>query len=129
MSLPSRVPNDPADWSPTWGLECALEDKLSQMQRWWTSLRTGLTVSGFKRFPPFYIVGGHRTAARNREVGGAPDSRHMGCLSSAADLRVGNVPGLDSPELWAILGGWWRLHGGRWGGTFSTPDDNHFDLG
>jgi len=129
MSLPSRVPNDPSGWSGYWGLDCELEQKLSQMQQWWTSIRTGISVRGFRTFPPFFIISGFRTEQHNREIGGAPNSRHIQCPSTAADLRVGNISGVESDEIWAMLGGWWRLHGGRWGGTFSTPDPNHFDLG
>jgi len=99
------------------------------MQRFWTRQKTGLLAPGFTTFPPLFIVSGYRTVEHNRAIKGAPDSRHTHCPATGADLRVGQVAGLDSDELWAILGGWWRLHGGRWGGTFSDPDPNHFDLG
>jgi len=79
--------------------------------------------------PPLYIISGQRSETKNRSVRGARDSRHLDCPSTAVDLRIGQVQGLSSDELWAILGGHWRLQGGRWGGTFSTPDMNHFDLG
>jgi len=127
--LPSRVPVDACDWSDSWGLDPALASKLSQMQRWWSNLDTGLSGPGLLKFPPLYIISGMRSKKHNDEVGGAPASFHLRCPSLAADLRVGQVAGLDSDELWAILGGWWRLHGGRWGGTFSDPDPNHFDIG
>ena len=80
-------------------------------------------------WPGLYIISGYRTPARNAEVGGAPNSFHTFCPSLAADLRVGSVQGLGSDEVWAVLGGMWRLMGGKWGGTFSTPDLNHFDIG
>lgn len=80
-------------------------------------------------WPGLYIISGYRSPAHNADVGGAPRSFHTACPSLAADLRVGSVPGLDSNEIWAILGGMWRLMGGKWGGTFSTPDPNHFDIG
>lgn len=86
--------------------------------------------SEFGRFwPGIYIISGQRSPAHNAEVGGAPNSFHLHCPSLAADLRVGSVAGLGSDEVWAILGGIWRLMGGRWGGTFRTPDPNHFDIG
>jgi len=92
---------------------------------------------GTNWWPGLYIISGARTPAQNSAVNGAQDSRHLQCPSSAADLRVGTVSGLPDGEVWAILGGWWRLHGGRWGGSFSwegsplpNPKEwNHFDLG
>ncbi len=132
MSLPNRVPFVATDWNPRWLLDCRLQTKLSQMQSWWSALKTGLP-GAFSNFPPIYIISGHRTEAENARVGGAPDSRHKDCPATAADLRVGPTPGFEgaagSLEIWQILGGWWKLHGGRWGGDFSTPDPNHFDLG
>jgi len=84
----------------------------------------------FGRFwPGLYIISGYRTPTHNADVGGVPASFHTRCPSLAADLRVGRVAGLGSNEVWAILGGMWRLMGGKWGGTFSTPDPNHFDIG
>jgi len=80
-------------------------------------------------WPGLYIISGYRTAAHNAHVGGAPGSFHLVCPSLAADLRVGNVQGLGTDEIWAILGGMWRLMGGKWGGTFRSPDPNHFDIG
>jgi len=99
------------------------------MQCWWANLDTGLPWQGFKTMPPLYIISGQRSEKHNKEIGGAPASFHLRRPSLAADLRVGQIAGADSDEIWAILGGWWRLHGGRWGGTFSDPDPNHFDIG
>ena len=89
--------------------------------------RTGVSPV---KVPPLYIISGFRTPARNAEVDGAPDSRHIRCPSEAADLRVGQFAGgLGEREMWAILGGMWKLRGGRWGGDFTPTDFNHFDLG
>jgi len=82
-----------------------------------------------KFWPGLYIISGYRTPSHNAELGGAPASFHIRCPSLAADLRVGRVAGLGSNEVWAILGGMWRLMGGRWGGGFDSPDPNHFDIG
>lgn len=100
------------------------------MDRFWTGHLTGLPAP-FDRFPPLFIISGHRTASHNREVGGAPDSRHVCSPSLAADLRMGRMEGFEKGAEWDILGGWWKLNaiGGRWGGSFRDPDPNHFDLG
>jgi len=96
---------------------------------WWESLETGLQVPGFKRMPPLYIISGYRSPRYNADIGGAPNSFHTACPSLAVDLRIGSVAGFDTDEIWAILGGRWRLMGGKWGGTFRIPDPNHFDIG
>jgi len=84
----------------------------------------------FGRFwPGLWIISGYRTPAHNADVGGVPGSFHTACPSLAVDLRVGNVAGLNSDEVWSIIGGMWRLMGGKWGGSFSVPDPNHFDIG
>jgi len=80
-------------------------------------------------WPGLKIISGFRTPQRNDAVGGVASSRHLLCPSTAADLRVGGVEGLESAEVWTMLGGYWKLHGGRWGGDFGNPDLNHFDLG
>jgi len=80
-------------------------------------------------WPGLYIISGYRSPRHNAEVGGVAGSFHTACPSLAADLRVGDVAGLGSDEVWSILGGIWRLMGGTWGGTFRTPDPNHFDIG
>jgi len=121
MSLPENVGGDACRLADRWQLDPRLADRLVELSAWWASQEV--------RLPPLFIISGHRSARKNREVGGAQDSRHLACPSLAADLRMGQVAGLDSPEAWAILGGRWRLMGGRWGGTFTTPDNNHFDLG
>jgi len=127
MSLPSRVGSDACALADRWQLSETLARKLVQLSEWWDQQFRLVPI--MRKPPSLFVVGGYRTEKRNREVGGAPDSRHKDCPSTAADLRIGQVQGLSSDELWAILGGRWRLMGGRWGGTFSTPDPNHFDLG
>jgi len=122
MSLPSHVGRDSCSLADRWvlddtlaGMVVRLEQQASrEFGRWW---------------PGLWVISGHRNPTYNAQVGGAPNSLHTACPSLAVDLRVGNVAGLSNPEVWAILGGMWRLMGGRWGGTFSTPDLNHFDLG
>jgi len=125
--LPERI-GDACQLERRWKLDPALAKMVADMAEWWGSRRTGLK-GRFKFFPPLFILSGYRTPNENRAAGGARDSRHLRCPSWAADLRVGNIEGLSNDELWGILGGWWKLHGGRWGGDFSRRDLNHFDLG
>lgn len=86
-------------------------------------------VPGVFRWPGLYIFSGYRTPTHNTEVGGVENSFHIACPALAADIRVGSVAGINNLEVLAILGGKWRLMGGAWGGTFSTPSPNHFDIG
>lgn len=127
MSLPSRIGHDPCSLANKWGLNEHLAAMLVALSVWWDEQFRGVPI--MRQSPALFVISGHRSEQRNREIGGAPDSRHKDCPSTAVDLRIGQVQGLSSDELWAILGGRWRLMGGRWGGTFSTPDPNHFDLG
>jgi len=88
-----------------------------------------VSASGF-RWPGLSIISGYRTfelqAVLNPD---APNSLHTRCPSLAADLRVGDFAASTTPDaLWALLGRIWGQLGGRWGGTFSPPDPNHFDL-
>jgi len=122
MSLPSRVGRDWCNLAHRWTLHDDLARMLVRLEE--------QASHEFGRFwPGLYIISGHRSPSHNADVGGVPDSFHIWCPSLAADLRVGRVAGLGSDEVWAILGGMWRLMGGKWGGTFSTPDPNHFDIG
>jgi len=77
---------------------------------------------------PLMVLSGRRNANVNQEVGGAERSLHLYGL--AFDLQV---EGLKRDELhpyfWQTLGEWWESLGGRWGGRFSSPDSNHFDVG
>lgn len=122
MSLPSRVGLDPCLLANRWSIDATLAAMLIRLE--------GRAREGFRElWPGMYVISGYRTKTHNREVGGVADSLHLQCPALAVDLRVGNVVGLESDEIWAILGGIWRLMGGRWGGTFSEPSPAHFDLG
>ena len=130
MSLPGRVGSDPCRLAQRWFLDSRLATLLVDMDAW--------AAAEFRGFwPGLTIISGPRTEGENRDAGGSPNSFHLRCPSLAADLRVGSMAGLDGGEIWAILGGWWRLNGGRWGGTFKwegsplpNPEEwNHFDLG
>jgi len=120
--LPSRVGSDVCLLADRWTLDYGLaamfvrleHQAAREMGRYW---------------PGLYIISGQRDPAHNADVGGVPGSFHTACPSLAGDLRVGRVAGLASNEVMAILGGMWRLMGGRWGGTFRDPSPNHFDIG
>lgn len=120
--MPSRVGSNWCQLSNGWKLDPSLASRLVRLEQ--------QASEGFGRYwPGLYIISGYRSPRHNADIGGAPQSFHTSCPSLAADLRVGSVAGLGSDEVWAILGGMWRLMGGKWGGTFRTPDPNHFDIG
>ena len=93
------------------------------------------------RWPGLYIISGYRT--RPVESSLSPDrtparrslhmARQLGQPASlAVDLRVGNLPASTTPdEIWGLVASAWKLAapGGRWGGEFTDPDVNHFDMG
>jgi len=124
--LPSRVGHDSCKLANSWGLSISLAGMLVRLEEF--AEREFNIIPGFT-WPGIYIFSGNRSVAHNADVGGVEDSFHIRCPSLAADIRVGNVAGLSSAEVLAILGGKWRMMGGRWGGTFSDPSPNHFDIG
>lgn len=126
MPLPERITDDACGLSERWLLDPALAGMLVQME--------GLAVDRFTttwfRWPGIWIISGARTPEHQTILNPTvPRSCHVQCPSMAADLQVGAVEELQSDEVFAILGGMWMLMGGRWGGSFSDPDPNHFDLG
>ncbi len=82
------------------------------------------------RWAGLFVISGFRSPLLQAEVNPlAPASLHTRCPSLAADLRVGDVPAsLTTVETWAFLASYWFTLGGRWGGRFTPPDNNHFDL-
>lgn len=82
------------------------------------------------RNPGLRVISGFRTAAQQARVNpSVTNSFHTRCPALAVDLRLGNIPAsVVTPELWAVVGNAWKSLGGRWGGDFSSPDLNHFDL-
>ncbi len=93
------------------------------------SARRKFSAQGF-RWPGLFIISGYRSPLFQAELNPlAPSSLHTRCPSMAADLRVGDLPASLTPiEWWAFLGFEWAKLGGRWGGHFTPPDENHFDL-
>lgn len=130
MPLPSRIGQDACVLAVRWVVSPKLAEMLVNLER----LANDRFTSPPIYWPGLYIISGYRTQETQARLNpNAPNSRHIQCPSMAVDLRLGNIEGLrDAPgmsEVWAILGGMWELMGGRWGGRFSTPDVNHFDLG
>jgi len=139
--LPERVTDDACGLARRWALDTSLARGLVALNRW---QKERFAASGF-RGPDLWIVSGYRTPERNSQLpGAAENSLHTSCPAMAVDLRLGQSDGRLTPlEVWAILGGRWRLTtGGRWGGNFSDPakgippmigqnarEQNHFDLG
>jgi len=77
---------------------------------------------------PLVAISGRRSAAANREVGGAERSLHL--YGHAFDVQVLGYRVDQIPLWWWLeLGRFWEAMGGRWGGRFSPPDLNHFDAG
>lgn len=77
---------------------------------------------------PLMVISGRRSPLINNEAGGAEKSLHLRGL--AFDVQVeGLTRDQLHPYFWRWLGEWWESLGGRWGGRFSAPDVNHFDVG
>lgn len=120
-----------------WGLDPDTARAVGDLELW---ARCNLAPCGV-RWPGLYVISGYRS--RPVESSLSPDSSpatrslHMARrdgrpASLAVDLRVGNQPASVTPrEIWGALATGWKLvaPGGRWGGEFTDPDVNHFDLG
>jgi len=128
MPLPEVIGTDEASacgLARRWVLDAFLARSLVALNRWQKGRFAAAGLSG----PDLWIISGHRSRERQAVVNpSAPNSLHTRCPSMAADLRLGqNDPRLLTAEVWAILGGRWRLTtAGRWGGNFTPPDNNHF---
>ncbi len=122
----SRLGEDGCLLSRRWTLDPTLADMLISLDG---QTRRLFSAEGF-RWPGLFIISGFRSGGVQAVINPlAPKSLHTRCPSLAADLRVGDLPAsITTPEIWAVLGTLWRRMGGRWGGDFSPPDYNHFDL-
>ena len=72
------------------------------------------------------IISGYRCEARNRKVGGAPNSRHP--WGDAADIQVHGWAGRDLRELAELLIGRGKLRNGGIGTYARKPLTLHYDL-
>ncbi len=74
---------------------------------------------------PISIISGYRCAARNKRVGGAPNSRHL--WGDAVDLQVSGMTGLELRALWeqAISAG--DIPDGGLGTYADRPATLHYD--
>ncbi len=126
MARSEAVGRESCSLSRRWVLEPILGHMLVRLDQW----AAGQFSSQGLRWPGLFIISGHRSPLLQAEINPlAPASLHTRCPSLAADLRVGDLPAsLTGIEIWHFLGQGWGLLGGRWGGSFSPPDNNHFDL-
>jgi len=125
--LPQRINGDACGLSRRWILSPILAEGLVQLQR---RAQERFASTPFD-WPGLWIIGGHRTFARQASLNPAvEDSLHTRCPSLAADLRVGTIAGLPRTFLLDLAGEIWMTMGFRWGGTFSDfPNPAHFDIG
>lgn len=126
MPRSSPVADDSCSLSRQWVLDPTLADMLVRLDAWATR---SFSAEGL-RWPGLFVISGFRSALLQAETNPlAPASLHTRCPSLAVDLRVGDLPAsLTTVETWAFLASHWFSLGGRWGGRFTPPDNNHFDL-
>jgi len=88
----------------------------------------GLVIAARRAGVPLMVISGRRSPEVNRQVGGAPASWHL--TGQAFDVQVLGYTRDEIPaEWWEQLGAYAEQHFGlSWGGRFSDPDVNHFDL-
>jgi uncharacterized protein YcbK (DUF882 family) len=75
---------------------------------------------------PVQVISGYRCEARNRKVGGAPNSRHL--WGDAADIQVQGWAGRDLRELAELLISRGKLRNGGIGTYARKPLTLHYDL-
>ena len=126
MPRSERIPDDACGLSRRWILDPTLAGMLVRLDQWAAG---EFSASGL-RWPGLFVISGYRSPLLQADVNPlAPASLHTRCPSLAADLRVGDIPAsLTGVETWAFLASHWFTLGGRWGGRFTPPDNNHFDL-
>jgi len=125
--LPSKVGRDQCRLEQKWKVEPLLARMIIGLDQWAESKFLQEEIP----WPGLTIISGFRTRSHQLALNpSAPNSLHTRCPAQAVDLRVGTVPvPTDKDAIWPWLGARWIQLGGRWGGMFSTPDVNHFDLG
>ena len=126
MGSSRRVGDDPCVLARRWVLAPALATLLIRLDG---MAARDFSAQGF-RWPGLWIISGYRSPQLQARVNpSVTKSLHTLCPSLAADLRVGDLPAsITTDEIWRFLGERWELLGGRWGGRFTPPDVNHFDL-
>lgn len=120
---------DPCGMVRRWSLDPLLASMLLALDAWACEVFSSKGI----RWPGLRIISGYRSravvGAFNPTEAAAQKSRHRRIPSLAADLRVGDIKASETPlEVWTFLGLQWERLGGRWGGHFSSPDPNHFDI-
>lgn len=115
-----------------WAIRADLARGLIRLDRWAAGRIPTIRVRGLQlEWPGLTIISGHRSQVLQARLNpDAPNSLHTRCPALAVDLRVGAARASSIPlEIWSLLGQQWVRMGFRWGGDFSTPDPNHFDVG
>ena len=123
------VGRDPCGMVRRWNLSPVVVDMLLALDAW--ACRQ-FSSEGL-RWPGLNVISGYRAEALVPAFAPtaqpAQASRHRRLPSLAVDLRVGNAPASTTDlTVWGALGSRWEILGGRWGGRFSPPDPNHFDI-
>ncbi len=126
MSSSRVADGDYCSLSRRWTLDPHLADMLVRLDDW----ARGQFSSEGLRWPGLFVISGYRSQLLQAQINpAAPKSLHTYCPALAADLRVGDIPAsLTTTEIWSWLASWWGTMGGRWGGSFTPPDENHFDI-
>lgn len=112
--------------------EAIIDELHPAIQRHAIVLVTAVREAGI----PLVLISGRRSPARNVAVGGALTSMHLqGLAFDASVVRidagriVGHYPREAIAPFWRVVGEWAEANLGlRWGGRFTPPDINHFDL-
>ena len=122
----TRVTKDFCSLSRRWSISPVLAQMVVELD----ARATAIYAAQGLRWPGLFVISGFRTKKQQADINPfAPNSKHRKCPAMAVDLRVGDFyASTTDPIIWARLGQEWQKMGGRWGGVFSTPDWNHFDI-
>jgi uncharacterized protein YcbK (DUF882 family) len=104
------------------------QEKIAGLDPYMQYLAIELVNSAREAGIPLMVISGRRSLDYNRQVGGAPNSKHLS--GRAIDVQVAGYTREQLPMSWWQAVGQWaqRNLGLRWGGYFNPPDVNHFDV-
>ena len=125
--LPEAIGTQCASLANRWRLSARLALDIITLNQWMAREK----AEAAQPWGGLWIISGYRSPSLQLVVNPqAPNSLHTLCPAQAADLRLGNEPAsLTAFAEWNEVGLRWEFMGHRWGGRFSPPDLNHFDLG